>query len=151
MTTDSWPLPWYKWELIPEMRGDMSENKHFTVTEVFKHFCWSSWVPELPARFCWSNKVVTWIQIYGMKKKRLQNHHEFSQQQKATSGCYRLFISRQVVLAIFIHELRWGLAVKWVFVQFLRDYQIREYHKELFMELRRLCEQTTEWLLKNQY
>lgn len=36
-------------------------------------------------------------------------------------------------------------------MQFLKDYQIGEYYKELFKERRLLCEQTTEWQMKNQY
>lgn len=36
-------------------------------------------------------------------------------------------------------------------MQFLRDYRIGEYYKELFKELRLLCEQTAEWQMKNQY
>lgn len=46
----------------------------------------------------------------------------------------------EVMLVIFIHELKQGLAVKWAFVQFSRDYQIGEYYKELLKELRLLCE-----------
>lgn len=47
-----------------------------------------------------------------MEKKRPQINHEFSQQQKVNSGCQKFLIARQVVLVIFIHELKWGLAVK---------------------------------------
>lgn len=47
-----------------------------------------------------------------MEKIRPQISNEFSQQQKVNSGCQKFFISRQVVLVIFIHELKWVLAVK---------------------------------------
>lgn len=38
-----------------------------------------------------------------------------------------------------------------IYAFFLREYQIEEYSKELFKKLRLLCEQTTEWQMKNQY
>lgn len=52
---------------------------------------------------------------------------------------------------IFIHEIKRGLAVKRARMQFLRDYRIGEYCKELFKELRVLCEQAAEGQLKNQH
>lgn len=36
-------------------------------------------------------------------------------------------------------------------MHFLREYQIGEYCKERLKRLRLLCEQTTEWQMKNQY